>query len=434
MSATAINRGGNSTLIGRTLYIPRMSIDGAEAMAAAYRSLGVNGRPVPVANDRTLEMARKYTMGEECYPEIVTLGGFLQVLESPDFDPAKTAFLMPTAGGPCRFGQYRQLFEKILREKNLPEVMVVSPTSSDGYGSIGGNAGNLLRTGWWALVCADALRKLLHQTRPYENRPGTADAIHSECLKLICDILEKKDLQGGAKLKALIRAMEQVSEKFKNLPATYHRGKLLIGVVGEIYCRLDSFSNSELLRRIEKFGGETWVASITEWVFYTNFMRKINLKYEGRYFSKEMLNAVLRNKVQQADEARLLAPLADHFLGYAEPHSIRELAENAEPYLPYRGALGEMVLNVGGAIHYYQQGADGIVDISPFTCMNGIVCEAVYPRVSEMHNRIPIRNFYFDGSERDDDRDVEMFLELAQGYRRRKKITRHYPFFFKTEN
>ena len=31
-------------------------------------------------------------------------------------------------------------------------------------------------------------------------------------------------------------------------------------MVGEIYCRLDDFANSYLIRRIEKFGGEAWLA------------------------------------------------------------------------------------------------------------------------------------------------------------------------------
>ena len=73
-------------------------------------------------------------------------------------------------------------------------------------------------------------------------------------------------------------------------------------------------------------------------------------------------------------------------------------SSTAIPTCPQEGSLGEMVLSTGGAIYLYHQGADGIVDISPFTCMNGIVTEAVYPRVSREHDNIPIRVFYFDGT------------------------------------
>ena len=101
------------------------------------------------------------------------------------------------------------------------------------------------------------------------------------------------------------------------------------------------------------------------------------------------------------------------------------------PYLPHAGALGEMVLSIGKAIYLYEKGADGIIDISPFTCMNGIICEAVYPRVSKDHDDLPISIFYFDGTQNDLDTDIGIFLELARTYQRRKHKTRRYPAYFK---
>ena len=113
----------------------------------------------------------------------------------------------------------------------------------------------------------------------------------------------------------------------------------------------------------------------------------------------------------------------DVFQGYEEPE-VPELLEYCRPYLPHSGAMGEMVLSTGGAIYLHGKGADGVVDISPFSCMNGIVTEAVYPRVSREHDDMPIRVFYFDGTQSDLDRDVGIFLELAQTYKRRKKVQR----------
>ena len=72
-----------------------------------------------------------------------------------------------------------------------------------------------------------------------------------------------------------------------------------------------------------------------------------------------------------------------------------------------------MVLNVGKVVYLAKKGAAGIIDISPFTCMNGIVCEAIYPRLSRDLGGIPIRNFYFDGTQSDLDRDLGVYMELA---------------------
>jgi predicted nucleotide-binding protein (sugar kinase/HSP70/actin superfamily) len=114
----------------------------------------------------------------------------------------------------------------------------------------------------------------------------------------------------------------------------------------------------------------------------------------------------------------------EDFRGYEEPHDIRDVLALAEPYLPPLGANGEMIVNIGKAIYFARHGAAAVIDISPFTCMNGIICEAIYPRVSRDNGGIPIRNFYFDGTQSDLDRDVGIFLELARSYQRNKPLPR----------
>ena len=427
---TEQNSPQKSSLIDRTLYIARMSEEGSSTLAAAYRSIGVNCRLSPESDVDSIDLARQYTIGEECYPEIVTLGSYLKVLSEPDFVPEKTAFMMLTADGPCRFGQYKQLLEKILHEKGLDEVLIISPTSANGYDGIGDDSGQLFRLAWWSLICADALMKLLLQTRPYENNAGETDRVHKDSLNILCKVIERRDLSMKEKFIELVETMNHIGKKFSGIAANYETEKPLIGVVGEIFCRLDDFANAFLIKRIEIFGGEMWLAPIAEWVWYTNFMANHDLKFTGETFSKKAFENLIKSKIQMRDEHKLLAPLHKRFLGYEEPKNTSSLLKPAVPYLPYWGALGEMVLNVGGAIYLHGKGADGIIDISPFTCMNGIVCEAVYPKVSKDFNNIPIRNFYFDGTESDYDRDVEIFLELASTYKRRKKVKRVYPSHF----
>ena len=95
--------------------------------------------------------------------------------------------------------------------------------------------------------------------------------------------------------------------------------------------------------------------------------------------------------------------------------------------MPADGALGEMALSIGKSIYLYGKGAAGIIDISPFSCMNGIISEAVYHAVARDHNEMPIRNFYFDDASSNMDRDLDIFMELAAGYQKRKTVKRRYP-------
>ena len=45
-------------------------------------------------------------------------------------------------------------------------------------------------------------------------------------------------------------------------------------------------------------------------------------------------------------------------------------------------------------------------------------------------DNLPIRVFYFDGTQGDLERDIDIFLELAHTYRRRKGKMRRYPAYF----
>ena len=412
-------RGRGQSITGRKLYVPQMSHGGAVAFAAAFRSVGIDARVCPDSDAHTLELGGRHSSGEECLPARVTLGNFLKVVEMPDFVPEKTAFFMPTADGPCRFGQYAPYLRKVLRDIGLQDVMVFSPTSRDGYQDMGEHVNELMRNALRGLISADALRKMLHKTRPYEVHRGDTNEVHLRGIARVEKVMERRGVPTEQRMKELVAALTVAREEYRAIPVRNPRSRPLIGVVGEIFCRLTPFTNDFLIRKIEEFGGECALAHIVEWVWYTNLEQRKRLHQSGRTFSKAMLAANIKNHIQHKDEHRLYKVFEEDFRGYEEP-GIEEIFRWSEPYLPHGGALGEMTLSAGKAVFHYHQGCDGVVDISPFSCMNGIVTEAVYPRISADHDDIPIRNFFFDGTQIDLDRDVGIFMELARTYQVRK--------------
>jgi predicted nucleotide-binding protein (sugar kinase/HSP70/actin superfamily) len=412
-------------LAGKTVYIPTMAEGSSEAFAAVFRWLGIDAQPTPPSNERTCELGAKYTSGDECYPAKVTVGDFLRVIETPGFRPGRAAFFMPTAEGPCRFGQYAPFLKKVLRQAGYGDVHVLSPSSQNGYADLGDITNAFLRAGWRALVAADSLHRMLLKTRPYETSPGTTDRVFQMSLRDLCETLETSCAEMDCQLLALVESAIRSRERFRRIPVRYDPGTPLIGVVGEIFCRLNTFSNEDLIRKLESYGAECSLSHLTEWVAYTNTEQERKLRLRGRVISLDMLKARLRSYIQQSDEHALMAPFYEDFVGYEEPE-VEKIIELAWPYLPVCGALGEMVLSVGKAACHALQGADGVIDISPFTCMNGIVSEAIYPKLSKEYGGIPIRNFYFDGTQSDLDRDLGIYLELARSYHEKKPYPRQH--------
>ncbi len=400
-------------------------------MAAAFRSVGIQATVPPPSDTDTLELGGLMSSGEECLPHKITVGDFLKVCRTPGFEAGKTAFFMPTAHGPCRFGQYAPYLRRTLDELGYQDVPVISPSSENGYDSLSNHAGDMMRTGWMGVVVADLAQKFLLKTRPYEKIAGDADEVFELSLDALGRTLSTPNLKPNDRLARLVETVERMRDRFRAIPADYVKGRPLIGLVGEIFCRLNAFSNDEVSRRVENHGGECWLSDIAEWVWYTNWSHETTTqRLQGR-FNSEYLKAKLKSHVQHKYEHALIAPAAEDMEGYEEPHDVRSILANAEPYLPPEGCLGEMVLSVGKTIFLQGKGADGIIDISPFTCMNGIVCEAVYPAVSNDYEAIPIRSCYFDGVNTNVDRDIEIFLDLARAYQKRKTKPRTYPHYFR---
>jgi predicted nucleotide-binding protein (sugar kinase/HSP70/actin superfamily) len=407
-------------LTEKRIYIPPMAYGSARAFAAAFRAIGLDAEPTPPSDHRTRELGARFTSGDECYPAKVTVGDFMRLLEKPGTDPARVALFMPTAEGPCRFGQYAPYLRHVLDNNGYGSVEILSPTSGNAYQGLGTLAGPFVRTGWRALLCADLLEKMQTICRPYEERRGDTEAVYEESLADLCSTLEGTAVTPAVQLHALRDSLVRSRDRFRKLSLNRHRTLPVIGIVGEIFCRLNTFSNENLVRCLEGYGAEAWVSDIVEWIWYTNSEHFRKLKLTGRIWTLEALGAWVRKRVQKHDEHVLVAPFAEDFRGREEP-DIYEILECAQPYLPREGAFGEMVLNVGKVVYLARKGAAGVIDISPFTCMNGIVSEAIYPRISRDLGGLPIRNFYFDGTQSDLDRDLGVYMELARSYQKRAK-------------
>ncbi|HEU5361044.1 MAG TPA: hypothetical protein VFU42_07805 [Candidatus Deferrimicrobiaceae bacterium] len=422
--------GGNvsgSPLSGRTVFFPPMTEAGVRTIAAAFRSVGIEARPMPPSDEETLLLGGRFSSGEECLPQKVTLGDTLKLLVHGGFAPEKMALFMPASNGPCRFGQYGPYMKMVFEEMGFGDVMLISPTCADGYSGMGEHADELIRTAWRAMVGGDLLQKLLLRIRPYEKEPGAADAAFDAAVEILCRAVEVPGGKQGEKLARIVAALQEGRRRFQRVPADFSSPRPLIGVVGEIFCRLNTFSNDDVVRKVEEAGGECWISDVTEWVWYTNADHHRELKRYGKTLSMEMLGAKLKWHFQRKDEHALLEVFEGDFRGYEEPHDIREVMELARPYLIPEGTLGEMLLSVGKSVYLYRKGVDGILDINPFSCMNGIVSEAVYPRVSRDCDDLPVRVLYFDGTHVDRRYELEIFMELVREYLSRKRMRRVLP-------
>ena len=185
-----------------------------------------------------------------------------------------------------------------------------------------------------------------------------------------------------------------------------------MGIVGEIYIRSNRFGNNDLVRKVEEFGGEAWLAPITEWVTYVNYMGKKKSKTNSSLSS--LFTIMLTDYVQRKEEHRM-ERIFEHYLRHGEEPKIRRVLNEAMPYID-ESFEGEAILSVGKSIDFIHKGASGIVNAMPFTCMPGTISSAIMKLIQNKYD-VPVINVAYDGQgETNITTRLEAFMHQVKEY------------------
>ena len=379
----------------RTLYIPYMG-DSAYSLAACFRAYGQPAEVIPLADEAALLQGRAFTTGKECLPCAITTGDMLKLARSEGFVPEKAAFFMPAASGPCRFGMYSCLQRLVLRYAGIEGVPVIAPNQDSSFYSEfmdsveGSSMMGFLKSIWIAIVGIDLLHKVILRLRPMARDPNQAQQVYDRLLKRWVEAVENRyDFSQMSQL------MQSGSDDFATLELDSAVQKPKIGIVGEIYVRSHPFANMNIIARLEALGAVCDLASLAEWIYYTNFTRKKMALRRGQW--RDFFTNIMLNRLQHKLERTLAEPLETRFGKLAES-PIEHVIKLAEPYM-HHSFEGEAILTVGKTVEYYHDGFSGVVNAMPFTCMPSTVVSSLSRRLSADCGDMPILNLSFDGQE-----------------------------------
>jgi predicted nucleotide-binding protein (sugar kinase/HSP70/actin superfamily) len=378
----------------KTVYVPRMS-DHAFGLAAAFRMCGLNAEVMDPPTPATVKIGRRHVSGKECYPCAITTGDMVNKTLSNDFDHKRSVFFMPSGTGPCRFGQYNILQRIVLDEIGLPHVPIYSPNQDVSFYTELGIVGNdFTKQAWKGIVAIDLLMKCLHETRPYEVNKGETDRLYNDYFLRTFKQLQQKSGDMSVLLHEIKHAFSAIPVKKEKRP--------LIGIIGEIFVRHNTFANENIIRKIEELGGEVWLAPAEEWLFYVNHMaiRKSWIKLKNDPFSashlRDITNALVTRHIKKSVEHEYSRPFENYLKTLKEP-STKEMFVNALPYLQ-DSFEGEAVLSMGKAVDFTEKGACGIISAMPFGCMPGTIVSALMKGFRK-NTGVPCLSVAYDGSE-----------------------------------
>jgi predicted nucleotide-binding protein (sugar kinase/HSP70/actin superfamily) len=407
---------GRFDISGKTLLMPEMNPFASRILVASFRAFGV---PAQVMETYTgLAWGKEYTSGKECFPCQITLGDVLAHLHHEKkrlgaaFSADRYVYFMPEADGPCRFGMYNKMQRLVLdRFEEFRDVPIASLSTQDSYAVAGllpaRAARYFRRLAYVTSIIADVVERVVWRVRPYEWRVGMTDAFMEEALKAMEALIEV--VGGQRRFHRLYDLLEDITATARTFidPAKPRRPR--IGIIGEIYLRCHVHANQQIIREIERLGGEVVNASLGEWINYVSFDASRRLRRDirqawrrqdwhalpglmQRWLGQEIEKGYQFWRQQQAYGRAL------RHLDIQPDHRIATIEKRLDNNHLFNFDIGtEAALSIGGALEYAHDGFDGVVNVFPFTCMPSTICSAILkPLLHQM--KVPYLDASFDGT------------------------------------
>ena len=349
------------------------------AWSAALKKMGVEPFVPPYSSKRTLELGAKYSPDSICLPYKLILGNFMQALEK-DVDYVA----MISSPGICRLGEYGQSIRNILKDLGY-ESKYIELQLYDGFKGMYKFLRELtdvrnpitiikaINIAVRKVFVLDRIENLFSFYRAREINFGSAEKNYHKALEMIIEAENVKQLK---------KAEKAAATEIKKTEIDPNREVVTVDITGEIFLVQDPFSNQNIEKELGKMGVQTR-RSLT----VSSFLKDAIIP---KWFKK------------------------------GETHLERAF-RMARPYL-LRDIGGDALESVSDVAYANEKGKDGIIHISPFTCMPEIMSQNIFPAMRE-NCEIPILPLIMDEQTGKAGylTRLEAFVDLMRRRKRRKE-------------
>lgn len=322
------------------------------AWAAALRIIGCEPYVEPYTSKKALSLGTKHAPEAICLPYKLILGNFIEAIEG-----GADYVAMITAPGCCRLGEYGKCIENALSDLGY-KTKYIEMQLYDGVAGIYNFLKKASGKNTPLLFCRailiailkvfelDRLESLHSYYRAREMKQGDAERHYNKSLKII----DQYDTVLG-----LRKAGKLVEEEMKKVEIDPKREILHVDITGEIYVVNDEFSNQNIEKELGRMGVE-----VRRSLTITSFLKDAVIP---KIFRKG------ETHLQRADRL-------------AKPYLMRDIG-------------GDALECVSDVAYADQRGIDGIIHLSPFTCMPEIMSQNIFPTMRENCD-IPILSLILD--------------------------------------
>ena len=354
------------------LVFPSMAPLLLDLTSAVFRSQGIRAEALPPADEETLKLGQGHTSGKECLPLQLTVGSLMQYLRNRTDKDERLLYFMPTASGPCRFGQYAPFIERLVAGLSLENVALLSLQSENGYAGLGGTEFTLRV--WSAMIVSDIMADVRSVLLANATDRNKALEIHERQIDLL-----RQTFEAGGDLGRVSKTLEKVALNLRTIPVrrTLEETPRIL-LTGEIFVRHDGLSRQWLVEKIAEHGFAVKVSSVMEWVYYTDwcFLNGFNARTPDL---SEKLRLRMRASWMKKYEKTYKAIVARSGLLPFHMEDLEHVIATAGRHIN-PALTGEAVLTVGAALNDIVDQYCGVIAIGPFGCMPNRLAESILSR------------------------------------------------------
>ena len=322
------------------------------AWAAGLKKIGVEPYVPPYTSKKTLSYGTKNSPEAICLPYKLILGNFIEAIEG-----GADYVAMITSPGICRLGEYGNNIQNTLKDLGY-KANYIELSLYDGIKGLynflkdisGKNDPILIMRAINITIrkifAIDDLDSALSYYRAREVKFGEAEKHYKKALKMIDKVDSTLDLK---------HVYHEALKEIEKTEIEPNREVLHVDLTGEIFLVNDEFSNQNIERELGRMGVET--------------RRSLTV---GSFLKDAIIPKAFR-----------------------PPETHLQRAERmAKPYL-MRDIGGDALECVSDVVFADVHGKDGIIHISPFTCMPEIMSQNIFPTMRGDHE-IPILTLIMD--------------------------------------
>jgi predicted nucleotide-binding protein (sugar kinase/HSP70/actin superfamily) len=320
----------------------------------------------------------------------------IQALQSGKYNHDEVAIGITQTGGQCRASNYIALIKNALIAagyKNIPVISVAfgSDMMNEQPGFELQYKGNIL-IALYGLLYADCLTKLYYASVVREKEKGKAKELRYKYINASFPYIEHRDHKG------LLKLFSQAIKEF-NDNINYNDNLPIIGVVGEIYVKYNSFSHKNVLEWLSSQGVEVVAPSMYNF-FVNSFVdhhinKKLNIKDIGKMplFVSDTLYKLVQSVAHKFDE------VGKQFQYYRPFADIFHEAKLASKIINMTANFGEGWLIPAELASFAEKGIYNAISLQPFGCIaNHVISKGIEKKFKSIYPKMNLLFLDFDSS------------------------------------